>query len=120
MSSGDRSTAGQGKSGKGDDRGTVKKEKFEGRTSELSGYTFDITNARQSNQYSRTVKEVARYVGSKYTSGADVKRTIEAERLFTVPRPTRPTALGTGATAEQQENFEIETDIYREGIKNFV
>ena len=57
MSSGDRTTAGRG--GKADDKGVIKKEKFEGRTSNLSGYIFDITTARQSNQYSRMVKEIA-------------------------------------------------------------
>ena len=39
----------------------VKKEKFDGRKEELSGYIFDITNARNSNNYSRMLKEIARY-----------------------------------------------------------
>ena len=91
MLSGNRTT---GKSGK-DDKMIVKKEKFEGRTSKLSGYILDIKPARHSNQYARTMKEVARYVGSKYTSGANVKQTIELESMFSVPRPTKPAPLAT-------------------------
>ena len=46
------------KSNKAVDKVTVKREKFEGRTEELSGYMFDVTPVRQSNQYARTVKDL--------------------------------------------------------------
>ena len=101
------------------DRG-VKKEKFEGRKEELSGYTFDITTARNSNNYSRTLKEIARHVGSSSKHGADLKRTIETEIIFNVERPVRPITLVGGETPDEEEINAIETDIYREDIKNYV
>ena len=75
------------------DRG-VKKEKFKGRTEELSGYTFDITTARNSNNYSRTLKEIARHVGSSSKHRADLKRTIETKTIFNIERPVRPIVFG--------------------------
>ena len=98
----------------------VKKEKFEGRTAELLGYIFDITPARNANNYSRSMKEVARHVGSANKFGADLKRTIENESMFVIARPSRPTALTGNVSTDDQETFDVEMDIYREDIKNFV
>lgn len=98
----------------------VKKEKFEGRTEELSGYIFDITPARNANNYSRSLKEIARHVGSTNKFGADLKRTIKNERMFVVSRPSRPTALKETPEAEETEAYDIDMDIYREDIKNYV
>ena len=98
----------------------MKKDKFEGRTEELSGYTFDITTARKSNNYSRTLKEIARHVESSSKHGADLKRTIETETIFNIERPVRPIALVGGETPDEEETYAIETDIYREDIKNYV
>ena len=95
----------------------IKTEKFDGSTDELSGYLFEVTGARNSNRYSRTVKEIARYAGSSSRYGADLKRTIETETVFTIPRPSKPTALNAGETdTDVIENHEVDTDIYREDI----
>ena len=67
----------------------VKQEKFEGRTEELAGYIFDVTTARNANNFSRTLKEVARHVGSTSKYGADLRRKIEKEKLFGIAGPIK-------------------------------
>ncbi len=61
-----------GSSSPGQNRGIiVPKTKFDGKCEELKGHIFDCTDVRQSDQYSRTVKEIAEYVGRTYKYGAD-------------------------------------------------
>ena len=68
----------------------------------------------------RTLKEVAQYVGLTYKQGVDAKQLIRTETLFTVPRPSRPVALGLNTTPDEIRDHEVEKGIYREDIKNFV
>ena len=105
--------------GRGD--GAIKREKFDGRKDELSGYVFGITNARNSNNYSRTLKEIAWYAGSTSKFGGDLKQTIETETAVTIPRPRRPADLAAGETdPDAISNHEINMDVYQEDIKGFV
>ena len=101
-------------------RAGVKQEKFEGRTDGLAGYVFDTTTAQNANNYTNTLKEIARYVGSTLKSGADLRQTIKDQTLFVVARPTCPPALATGATTDKQVDYDVDMDIYCEDIKNFV
>ena len=55
---------------------TIKKEKFTGRTEELSGFVFNVTSARNADSYGKTVKEFARHIGATLKHVADVKRTM--------------------------------------------
>ena len=48
--------------------------KFEGRCEALKGHVFDCSDARQSDMYTKTVKEIAEYVGRTYPP-ADATRT---------------------------------------------
>jgi hypothetical protein len=41
--------------------------RFQGSEPTLAGYIYDFTNAGNSDQFVRTTKEVALYVGWKYT-----------------------------------------------------
>ena len=79
----------------------VKQEKFEGRTEELAGYIFDVTTARNANNFSRTLKEVARHVGSTSKYGTDLRRTIEKEKLFGIARSVKPSAPTSDASSTE-------------------
>ena len=119
-----RKVIGGGRGDKGkqvnNDRTEIKQEKFEGRAEGLAGYVFNTTTARNANNYTQTLKEIARHVGSSSKFGADLRRTIEDSTMFTVIRPTRPATLGTGATADKKDAYNVGMDIYRKDIKNFV
>ena len=68
-----------GKSGPSSHQGSMPKQtKFEGKCEELTtGHIFDCTDVRQSDQYSKTVKEIAEFVGRTYKYGADARSAIE-------------------------------------------
>jgi hypothetical protein len=40
--------------------------KFEGKCNDLKGHIYDCSNARQSDQFMKTTKEIAEYVGRTY------------------------------------------------------
>jgi hypothetical protein len=73
----------------------VPKEKFVGRSDDLKGSTYDVTNNKGGVFYTRTTEEIARYVGEKYTTIGSFIRT--AILNLTVPTQVRPSApIGTG------------------------
>jgi hypothetical protein len=87
-----------GSSSPGQNRGIiVPKTKFDGKCEELKGHIFDCTDVRQSDQYSRTVKEIAEYVGRTYKYGADARMAVEqlARPTLEVPRDPPDNATKT-------------------------
>jgi hypothetical protein len=70
--------------------GTSKQTKFDGKCEELKGHIFDCTDVRQSDQYSRTVKEIAEYVGRTYKYGADARMAVEQLARPTIEVPNDP------------------------------
>ena len=80
-----------GSSSSGQDRSsTVPKVQFDGKCEELKGHIFDCTDVRQSDQYSRTVKEIAEYVGRTYKYGADARMAVEQLARPTLEAPSDP------------------------------
>jgi hypothetical protein len=61
--------------------------RFKGRCPDLKGFTFDGAEGRHTNSYNLSIKELALYVGRTFTYGADLKWTIEHEKLFVAPKP---------------------------------
>ena len=55
----------------------VIRTKFEGKCDKLKGYIFDCADSRQADQFMKTTKEIAEYVGSTYRHGGDARRMIE-------------------------------------------
>jgi hypothetical protein len=47
--------------------------KFEGRCTDLKGHIYDCSDVRQSDQYTKTTKEIAEYVGRTYKYGGDAR-----------------------------------------------
>jgi hypothetical protein len=73
--------------------GTSKQTKFDGKCEELKGHIFDCTDVRQSDQYSRTVKEIAEYVGRTYKYGADARMAVEQLARPTIEVPNDPLTM---------------------------
>jgi hypothetical protein len=46
----------------------VPKEKFVGRSDDLNGFTYNVTNNKGGVLYTHTTEEIAQYVGEKYTT----------------------------------------------------
>jgi hypothetical protein len=80
-----------GKSGPSSHQGSMPKQtKFEGKCDELKGHIFDCTDVRQSDQYSKTVKEIAEFVGRTYKYGADARLAVEHLARPNLQEPSDP------------------------------
>ena len=88
-------TAGKkiGHSGQQQAKGFVPRTpKFEGKCADLKGHIYDCSDVRQSDQYTKTTKEIAEYVGRTYTYGDDARLAVETLALSTLAKPTDPPA----------------------------
>jgi hypothetical protein len=87
---------------------TPKETKFEGRVESLNGYIFDCSY-HQSDEYTKTIKEIAEYVGRTYKYGNDAKLAIEYLRtpVFQIPADPAETA-----SRSEQKIWEKEIDEY--------
>jgi hypothetical protein len=61
---------------------------FQGRCDDLKEHIFDCVDGRQADQYAVTMKEIAAYIGTKYTYGADIRWSLEHKKEFIIPKPT--------------------------------
>ena len=52
-------------------------QKFVGRCDDLKGNIFDCSNAKQSDLFVSTKREIEQYIGRTYTYGADTKWSLE-------------------------------------------
>jgi hypothetical protein len=57
---------------------------------------FDCDVRNQVDRYTVTMKEIAEYIGSNFTYGADIRWSLEHEEEFVVPKPI---SMGTNADA---------------------
>jgi hypothetical protein len=57
---------------------------FQGRCDGLRGHVFDCAVGKQADRYTMTMKEIAEYIGSNSTYGADVRWSLEHEEEFMV------------------------------------
>ena len=56
----------------------------EGRKGELKGHISDCSDAKEVNNYSNILKEVAQYVGTKYKYSRDIRYLVENLELTTI------------------------------------
>ena len=68
----------------------IKEPKFKGCCKDLMCHTiYNITNAKQGvDLYTKTTREVAKYVGHTYSQGADMHLAIKTLELPTFVEPT--------------------------------
>ena len=64
--------------------------KFEGKVAELRGHTYDLNDTRQADQYTKTTKEIAEFVGTTYKYGGDAHLAVESLKLANIPLPPDP------------------------------
>jgi hypothetical protein len=69
----------------------IKQPKFEGRCEDLKGYIYDCSDARQSNIFVKTTKEIGKYVGRTFKKGSDTRLAIENLSLPVLTLPADPT-----------------------------
>ena len=89
----------------------VRQPKFEGKCDALKGHIYDCSDARQSDQFTKTTKEIADYVGREFKNQPGDTRTaiMHLENLqFIVPEDP---AIGANQT---------ELLIWRETVVAFV
>jgi hypothetical protein len=58
--------------------------KFEGKKEDLKGHVYDCSDARQSDIFVKTTKEIAEYVSSNIKYGSDARLAIEDLSLPTL------------------------------------
>jgi hypothetical protein len=94
----------------------IQKEKNAGRSKDLKGYIYNVTTPKGGVAYTRTTKEIARYVREKYTTiGSYIRTAILTLNVPAPTRPTAPTATGTPAVVEA-----VDQEIFKEEIRMYV
>jgi hypothetical protein len=68
----------------------IKQVKFEGRCSDMKGNVYDCNDAKQTDQYSKTTKELADYVGRTYKYGGDMRQAILSLTVPVIQEPQEP------------------------------
>ena len=71
--------------------------KFEGKCPDLKGYIYDASDARQSDQFIKTTREIAEFVGRTYKHGGDIRLAVEKLSRPTLT-PPEDHAEGAGKT----------------------
>ena len=74
---------------------TPRTPKFEGKCDALKGHIYDSSDARQSDQYMKTTKEIAEYVGRTFKYGGDARTAVETLETPTVTLPPDPAPEAT-------------------------
>lgn len=83
--------------------------KFEGKCDDLKGHIYDCSDSRQADQFAKTTKEVAEYVGRTYKYGGDARLAVENLEL---PEMVMPQDPPEGATKTENRIWEKEVDEY--------
>ena len=81
--------------------------KFEGKCPELKGHIYDASDARQSDQFIRTTREISEFVGRTYKYGGDIRLAVET---LTAPTLVPPADYGDGATRTEIRIWEKMVD----------
>jgi hypothetical protein len=63
---------------------------FEGRCDDLKGHVYDSIDARQADQYTKTTREIAEFIGRTYKFGMDTHLSIKNMQLFGISQPNDP------------------------------
>jgi hypothetical protein len=66
-----------------------------GKCDALKGHIYDSSDARQSDQYMKTTKEIAEYVGRTFKYGGDARSAVETLETPTVTLPPDPATEAT-------------------------
>ena len=67
-----------------------KQAKFEGKCEDLKGHIYDCADARQSDMFIKTTREIAEFVGRTYKYGSDARLAVENLTLPVIDEPMDP------------------------------
>lgn len=81
--------------------------RFEGKCPDLKGYIYDASDARQSDQFIKTTREISEYVGRTYKYGGDIRLAVET---LIAPTITPPADYGADATRTEIRIWEKVVD----------
>ena len=70
--------------------GAIKPVKFEGRCDDLKGHIYDYSHAKRADQFAKTTKEMAEYVGRTYKHGGDIRLAVLNLGPPELPIPDNP------------------------------
>ena len=84
--------------------------RFEGRQDELKGLIFDCSDAKQADNYSKTIKEVTQYVGTNYKYSRHIRYLVENLELLIIEIPSDPVSTVTLS----------ETQIWKLGLSEYM
>jgi hypothetical protein len=76
-------------------RPVTRQPKFKYKCEEPKGHIYDCSDARQSDIFVKTTKELAKYVGQTFKKGMDARLAI---KKFSLPKLTPPKAPRTTRT----------------------
>ena len=88
---------------------TVRQTRFEGRCEALQGHVYECTNFKQSDQFAKTTKEIADYVGKTYKYGGTMRNAVLSLAHPTVEEPMEPK---DESSRLQMRKWEKEVDEY--------
>ena len=88
---------------------TPRQTKFEGKCDDLKGHIYDCSDSRQADQFTKTTREIAEYVGRTYKYGGDARVTVENLEKATIRMPDD---LPEGANKTMERIWEKEVDEY--------
>jgi hypothetical protein len=87
--------------------------KFEGKSDDLKGHIYDCSDSRQADQFAKTTKEIAEYVGRTYKYGGDARLAIENLEVPEIPEPSEPPP-GSSRTRERIWEKQIDEWVRRD------
>jgi len=118
-----RGHGGRGGRGRGGGRGPPQRPRFTGEDSAMQGHTFDVRSESKSDQFLKTQKFLANYVGRKYTeNAAEFVHAVKELELDDPEEPDEPDEEFETPTAIQIKKWEAAYKRYKkklEAYRNF-
>ena len=78
--------------------------KFEGKCNNLKGNIYDCSDARQSDLFAKTTKEISGYVGRTYKNGGNICLVVKNIEMVAIDMPKDPPE---GATRTKNRIWEM-------------
>jgi hypothetical protein len=64
--------------------------RFKGRCKDLKGHVYDNIDALQADQYTKTTREIAEFIGRTHKFGTDTRLSIKSMKVFVIEQPEDP------------------------------
>jgi hypothetical protein len=112
---GNNNNSNNNRGGRGFRRVQTPQPTFVGKTDGLKGFTFDYGDAKQSDMFIQTKKEIAEYVGRTMKYGNDIANAVTNLQVPTLTEPPEPQPIGNATTLSRAQD-----KIFEKQINEFV